>query len=190
MASTLNVDTIQGSATATSVDLSGVTNLQMPTGATLQTVSVATDHQQSFNTTAYTTFANFSPSITPKFSNSKVLLNICLHFGENQDAFPAFKVYRTVGGVSTQVAQGANLQQRASFAYVGTENSSRDTYRITLVTWTFLDSPATTSAITYRVDASPMRTTARTMYFNRHEQMSDANRASTISTFTLQEIAG
>ena len=165
-------------------------NVVFPSGHIIQTVQVATDHQQSINTTSYTTLANYSPVITPKYSNSKILVNVCLHFGEGSDAFPAFKVYRTPsGGSATQIAQGANLQQRASFAYVGTENSGRDQYRITLLNWQYLDSPSTTDALTYHVDVSPMRTTPRLVVFNRHNEMSDSNRASTISTFTLQEIA-
>ena len=165
-------------------------NVVFPAGCIIQTVQVATDHQQSFDTTAYTTLANYSPVITPKYNNSKILVNICLHFGEGSDAFPAFKVQRTPsGGSATQIAQGANLQQRASFAYVGTENSGRDQYRITLLNWQYLDSPSTTSALTYRVDVSPMRTSNRYFFFNRHNQMGDSNRASTVSTFTLQEIA-
>jgi hypothetical protein len=161
----------------------------MSVGSVLQVVQVATDHQQNFNTTAYTNLGNFSPIITPKFSNSKILVNVCLHFGEGADTFPSFKVYRTPsGGSAAQIAQGSNLRERASFSFVGTENSGRDQYRMTCVNWQYLDSPSTTSALTYRVDVSPMRTTPRHMYFNRHYEMSDNNRASTISTFTLSEI--
>lgn len=190
--STLHVENLKGLSSG-----SNANKIIVPSGQTLtapghviQVVSISTDHQQSFNTTSYTTFSNFSPTITPKFSNSKILVNVCLHFGENQDAFPLFKVFRTPsGGSAAQIAQGANNQERVSFAQVGTENSGRDQYRISLINWQYLDSPATTTALTYRVDCSPFRSSARTVYFNRHEEMGNNDRGSTVSTFTLTEIA-
>lgn len=179
--SILKVDTVNEKTTGNGVHI---------TGHVVQVVSLSTDHQQSFTTTSYTTLSNFSPTITPKFSDSKILVNVCLHIGEGSDAFPLFKVFRTPsGGSATLIAQGANNQERVSFAQVGTENSGRDTYRISLINWQYLDSPATTTALTYRVDCSPMRTSQRAVYFNRHENMGDSNRGSTVSTFTLTEIA-
>tara|TARA_B100000683_G_scaffold275809_1_gene327730 strand:- start:202 stop:702 length:501 start_codon:yes stop_codon:yes gene_type:complete len=71
--STLAIDTIQGATTATSVDMSGITNLQMPAGHIIQIVNTATANQISTTSTSDVD-TGVSLNITPKFSTSKLWL--------------------------------------------------------------------------------------------------------------------
>lgn len=184
---TLYVDNIAPNLqSAISAPSLNVTSSMMPAGSVIQTVQAITDQQQTFTTTAYTDLTNLQPTITPRSTSSKILLSLTLCYGENQDAFPAFKILAN----GTIVAQGLANQQRTTFMNTTTENSARDTYRQTVVNYQILHEPNTTSPITYKVQCSPMRTTNRTIYMNRHEDMGDANRGSSVSTFILQEIAG
>ena len=70
--STLAIDTIQGATTATSVDMSGVTGLQMPAGYIIQTVHTSTNTQVQTNSGGFVE-TGLNLSITPKYTT----LSIC-----------------------------------------------------------------------------------------------------------------
>ena len=71
--STLSIDTIQGATTATTVDMSGVTNLKMPPGSIIQIQkSVITGNVQATSSTYLDT--GHSLTITPKYATSQILL--------------------------------------------------------------------------------------------------------------------
>lgn len=170
---------------------SGVTipsNVHIP-GHIIQVIQAQHSGYQTISGTSYQDIDGLKPMITPKYANSKILIQICLHFGEGSDAFPAFNVYRNTVHVGPGDVGPSTANQRNSFTHVGTENSSRDTYRITNVNWNYLDTPNTTDQLQYKIQVSPMRTASRTIYINRHENMGDANRSVTTSTFTLMEVA-
>ena len=63
--STLAIDTIQGATTATSVDMSGVTSLQMPTGHIIQTLSSTKLTAQGINSSSFVDVTDLSVAITP-----------------------------------------------------------------------------------------------------------------------------
>lgn len=184
---TLYVDNIapnlQSKISAPNLNL---TSSMMPAGSVIQTVQAITDQQQIIQGTAYNDLTNLQPTITPRSTSSKILLSLTLCYGENSDAFPAFKIL----GNGTIVAQGAANQQRVTFSSTTTQASGRDTYRQTVVNYQLLHEPNTASPITYKVQCSPMRTISKVIYINRHENMGDSNRGSSVSTFILQEIAG
>ena len=77
MGSTLSVDTIQGSTSATSVDLSGVTSLQMPAGAIVQVQRASISNVNSTTSTSYVD-SGLGVTITPKFSTSKLFISVNL----------------------------------------------------------------------------------------------------------------
>ena len=191
MASELQVTTLRGvptGANANQILVAAGQTLAAP-GHIIQVVQAQYSGYQTISGTSYQTITGLQPTITPKYANSKILIQICLHFGESSDAFPAFNVFRNTVHVGPGDVGPSSSNQRNSFTHVGTENSGRDQYRITNVNWNYLDTPNTTDALNYRIDVSPMRTNSRTIYINRHEQMGDSNRSVTTSTFTLMEIA-
>ena len=71
MASTLTVDTIQGSTTAANVKLpaGGIVNYK------LAEYSIGTGGSQSYTSTTYTDITGVTISYTPKYSGSKCLIN-------------------------------------------------------------------------------------------------------------------
>ena len=152
MGSTLIVDNIQGATAANSVDLSGVTNLQMPPGAVIQTVIYEPDPtaatQVSISTTGTWTNTNNTATITPKFATSKILINIHepMHGDADQDGHNEYAGWRLYRGSSTVLK---------TFVYGGLENLTILTARAgqnatNTMSTTHLDSPATTSAVTYK----------------------------------------
>lgn len=138
--------------------------------------------------TAFVEITDFNCSITPTTSTNKIIVDICMFCGENQDSFPAFKLFRN--DVVLSLAPTISPGTATTFGYCNTGNSTRDQYLITSVNYKFVDSPATTSALTYKLQVSPMRTVSRTFFLNRSQTMGDGNQMTTTSTITLTEIQG
>ena len=81
--STLAIDTIQGATTATSVDMSGVTGLQMPAGHVLQTIAGNSDTVFNSTSTSWTDTGLFSLTFPRNLqSGSKVLARVMATIGE------------------------------------------------------------------------------------------------------------
>ena len=186
MSSILKVDTIQTAAggTPTAADL----GLNV-SGSVLQVVQAVKTDPQTISGTAYTAISGLAPVITPISASSKILIHVTVHWGESSDTFPAWNLLRNGSGFIYGDAFGSGTQQN-TFTQVQTQANVRDQYRQNNASFTYLDSPATTSPITYSLSVSPMRTLSKTVYINRHETHNDANRSNTVSTIILQEIAG
>ena len=89
MASTISVDTIQGSTAAGTV--------KMPAGALIQYKRVSTQANMGLYTS--TSFSHISPfdlSITPKFATSKLVIKACMPVYVYTNAYPSawFAFYR------------------------------------------------------------------------------------------------
>lgn len=113
----------------------------LPVGSVLQVVQGIYSTQVSTTSTTYTD-TGLTATITPKFSTSKVLILIsCNGVGK--------------GGGSWTRLQIAKNGSFFSFmeTYIGANTSAGDNF-IGSVCTDYLDSPATTSAITYKVQMS------------------------------------
>mgnify|MGYP001288760595 len=140
--------------------------------------------KQTFkNDTASTSSGSFSDisgltvSITPSATSSKILYTGGLYLaGSGSEA--NFRLKRTIGGTATDISVSSVLDDDAdgSFAHGG---GSRYASRA----WEFLDSPNTTSAITYGIK---WRVHSGTTYLNRTWDSGWFHGASAI---TVMEIA-
>ena len=128
--STLSVDTIQGQ-TASSV-------VKIP-GHVIQVVQNTSTSAHSGTATDWAS-TGFSVSITPSSTSNKVLLNINATLSASANAVqPRFTIFRG----STNLGASARGFGQTYIASGGLNQS--------MVSTTFLDSPNTTSAITYTV---------------------------------------
>ena len=126
-------------------------------------------------------------AITPSLASSKILITGFINVGQTY-----FKTYirllRDSTVLSVGDAAGSRPQVYASSAPGG---SDWDTYNVSSLSLNLLDSPNTTSSVTYKVDFRPYQHTATTSYINRCG--SDRDNADyderSISVMTLQEIA-
>ena len=163
MASILKVDEIQ--------DISGKKILQN-TGGVLQVVSTTKKDTYSQTATSYTEVTGLTATITPTSSSSKILVMV---------------------GVLAGYDDGGTVTRRAGFSiFRGSTNLIVPTsaYCSTNIGFSFLDSPATTSATTYSVRAKNNGGSGSVLYVNRGQDDDD----STItirgnSTITLFEIS-
>ena len=126
--------------------------LVTPAGHIVQTV-VSEDDQSQSNQVVITSSGSWvntgnTATITPKFATSKILINIHdpMHGDADQDGHNTYMGWRLYRGTSTVLK---------TFAYDGSENTTILVSRggqgaATTMSTTHLDSPATTSAVTYK----------------------------------------
>ena len=134
--STLSVDTIQGKTTAGTV--------AMPAGMVIQTLENS-DYTRTTSTS--TTFADtgLSQAITPKFSTSKILV-IVKHLFETYGSINSRAKVKLVRD-STDVC---HLESLVGYAYNSDVSNFASTYSSGNCVGFVLDSPNTTSQITYK----------------------------------------
>jgi len=157
-------------------------DLAMPAGHILQTVSSTLTSHPSTTSTSFTN-TGLGATITPSSTSSKVLITVHTGAGISNGGYRVhFKIDGTtqtsVGNSGGSAIQGAGA----------TGDRGGDSYTYDHVSFSFLDSPSTTSAKTYNVQFKSTNSSV-TVYMNRtHSQ--DGNTNSSISTITLQEVAG
>ena len=171
-------DTLVGKATTDTLTNKSIAATQLtgtiaasvlPAGSVLQVVQGSTSTQV---TNATSTFADtgLTATITPKFSTSKILV------ATNQNG--AGKAGATLAtGVGVQLLRGASVIQ--VIEVIAAYNNSTTENFIGSVSFQYLDSPATTSATTYKIQFKN-NVNAGTVYV----QVSGA-----ASSITLMEIA-
>lgn len=131
----------------------------------------------------FTTCGSLSQSFTPKSSSSKVLLRASVFIAGNlADRLAFFKF--AGGNTADGVADAAGSRTRALAVHY-----FQNAADATQVSFEYLDSPATSSAITYSVQIAP-NFTNNNIYINYYSNDTDASyipRA--CSTLTIMEIA-
>jgi hypothetical protein len=180
--------TLAGTLTTSS---RGIAKASLPTGSVLQVVQgIKTDTFVTSATVTDTAVTGLTVSITPTSSSSKILVFCNLGIAAENAQGGATKLTRTVSAVTTQLslADTAGSRSRGSFAGSAYRGSAAGYLNLILnQNLTYLDSPATTSAITYGVQVSSLSTGT---YINRSGTDTDA--ADTyrgVSYITVMEIA-
>jgi len=154
--------------------------VQASAGKILQVVSTTKTDTYTQNSNTFTDITGYSVSITPASSSNKILvmctLNVCVVSGYNaigrlmRDSTPIF------------IGDAAGSRPRASF-----QNTFLNTENVWTIPITFLDSPNTTSSITYKFQVK----SGVTIYVNR--SIDDRNTsdydARLASSITVMEVA-
>lgn len=157
-------------------------------GGILQVVSTAKTDTFSSSSTSYTPITGLSATITPRSTSSKILVMVQLaaSISGTESAGAYFKI--TGGNTSGYVGDAAGSRRQAVLGAVNSETIYA--WRIATLTYpiNYLDSPSTTSTITYQVEGI---TSAGTFYVNRSGSDTDAtNYGRGASSITLIEVAG
>jgi hypothetical protein len=160
----------------------GVPASGMPTGSVIQTVTAVKTDTSTNSTTTYADISGLSVTITPISTSSKILvtLNLC---GSNDGGSMAVQLVRDSTPIALgTAASGSQLNVTESNYYNnGDANSMRSSGIV------YMDSPATTSAVTYKVQFRSG--TSGNSYVNRPTGTDNASyNMRTISTITAQEI--
>lgn len=169
-----------GNGAVTSAKLAGLTSSDMPTGSVLQVVQGIKTDSANTTSTSFTNTGLFA-SITPSSASSKIL--IMVNTVISQSNFQKRVHLKLTGGNTASYIGDAGTGVESAVSVV---TRVTDAYGMMPISMQYLDSPATTSAITYQVQ---WRVESDTAYMNRPATL-DANGANMASTIILQEIAG
>lgn len=161
--------------------LSKITSAVMPTGSVLQVVSNTSTNVVDTDSTSFADIPFATATITPRATSSKILIqySIGMMGSTNANVGCLMKLLRD----STEVGQGSgadtinvfNHHYYASTAFYAPRSHA------------FIDSPNSTSALTYKMQWKVITAGSTTWYINRR---GSNNYSRSSSTFYLMEIAG
>jgi len=150
-------------------------------GGIIQVIQTVKTDTFSHNATSLADITGFAATITPSSNSSKVLVRATMYFSIGTGNGSTTIMCNLVRG-STTIAQPTGT----SAAHQATLHSWSSSAYMQSRSFEFLDSPATTSATTYKVQVKADNT-ASTIHLNRYYS-SDNYRG--ISTLTLYEVTG
>ncbi|HFL3398955.1 TPA: hypothetical protein ACG3NN_002859 [Legionella pneumophila] len=185
-----NMDSNSATALATQQSIKAYVDNFRAAGAILQTVSTNMTGTFSASLAAGSGFLNvtgLSVSITPSATANKVFIRVdMLLTSDTADVVVVVRLKRNGTPIDIGNAAGSRTQ-----ITTGSTNTKGDD-GLQAVSFSFLDSPATTSAITYQVDIG-QRTTGSAVGIGVNRSAVDANSITYTrgaSTITAQEIKG
>ena len=198
------VTSVSGTGTVSGLSLSGtvtssgnltlggtlsVARSNLPTGSVLQVVSVNDTTQYVFNSgssnqTTYYNISGMVASITPISSSSKILLIANITAGQANNTYNAFfRAQRN--GTTIGVGVAGSYPGTATTAMRTSDGGEIGTNMIT-----YLDSPSSTSAVSYQIQICNAGGSGSPSYVNRPQNSSTGWEQSGASSIILMEIAG
>jgi len=167
-------------------------------GKILQVVQTVKTNVFSSNASSMTDVTGLNVAITPSSASSKVLVTVSISIGGEHSAIVGINLLRG----STVVAAGdANVSNHNLVTFgVGLNSSGNNSvgsgkYQSNTHSYTFLDSPNTTSATTYKIQARNVRGNqneyfvVNSAYQGGHANDNSTYVLNTTSTITVQEVA-
>ena len=180
MSSELRVDKIVPTDGVPSGGGGGIIQIQQ----TLKTDSFSSNNQNLVDITG------MSVSITPKFSTSKILVEVHMTYGGDENMYGQIRLVRNPGDQTVGGSTAVSGNQRIGTFGVNTNNGASGHYKVAVASCKILDSPATTSALTYKLQVASTNTTGNYFYLNRPEQNQNAQYIiGGSSTITVMEVS-
>jgi len=201
MASTLSVDNIQGSASANTIDMSSVTNLHPPAGMVIQVVHGKLTGQVAttgVNGSAYIVDIGLNATITPKFANSRIKIDVTTYVGADQTNasgyIQSYMIYKAGSGLTDTFGNGVGGRRPVTgfINMYDASAASATNHALGFLGGTHFDTNVgTTNATQYSIH---MRSYSGgpIVYVNRSQQFQDGDLdydPTPQSTITLTEIA-
>jgi hypothetical protein len=169
---------------------SAIQRSQLPTGSILQVVQTTkTDTYTTTSTGSFQSITGMSATITPTSTSSRIVvlvsLGIAMSWASGRERTAAYRVSRN----GSATLQGDAASNRVGVLFRN-GSSNTDGNHGSGCSFQFVDSPASTSALTYQLTVEPED--GATFYLNRtvtDENVSDSYGARTASAIVLMEIA-
>ena len=152
---------------------------------TLKTDSFNTNSQNLVDITG------MSVSITPTRSDSKILVEVHLNFSGDNNMYGQVRLVRDPGDQTVGGSTAVSGNQRNGTFGVNTPNGANGQYKMYSAECKILDSPASTSALTYKLQVASTNTGGNYFYLNRPSN--NDNQQYIIggsSTITAMEVSG
>jgi hypothetical protein len=188
-------DTLIGKATTDTLTNKSIAATQLtgtiaaaalPAGSVLQVVQAVKTDTQSITGPTQTDVTGLSVVITPRSASNKILVLVDMKCG-----------YGVYGGIANILRNGTKIYvgngglARSCAMFSNSYAATNSVYHMVPLVANYLDSPATTSAITYKVQAAAYEV-GNVQYINRTgADLNETGRDGlTASSITVMEIAG
>ena len=138
------------------------------------------------SSTSYTDITGLSVSITPTRADSKILVMMHVNLGHTNYVSGFLRLMRDSTAISVADAAGNRIVSTVAMADDPVDDE------INCYSATFLDSPSTTSATTYKVQLTTESSgNTGEVYVNRSgEDADNVQNARTVSSITVMEVSG
>ena len=197
------IGSTSGSITLQEPAVAGTTVLDLPAvsgtiltttspkaGNVIQVVSTTKTDTTSFasaNTNTYVDITGMSVTITPTSATNKILVMYTVGVSNST---PGATIHVRLYRGATSIGQGNASGSRLGDSLIWRPNSDQYAFDVGPLSSSFLDSPNTTSATTYKLAATLGSTYSGTFYLNRSWDDGNADYSGrTASTITVMEIA-
>ena len=152
--------------------LAALPDSAMSSGSIIQVKQAVKTDTASSSSATFADISGLSVSITPASTSNKILVECRVCSGGEGDSFQAFKVLRdsTAIGLGTG---GSGNQTNVSFG-LSSPNATTHQYAIRYGVFSFLDSPSSTSALTYKIQWSSIYNNLAS-YINRPNNTADSS---------------
>jgi len=184
---TFNDATTQASTATNASNISSGTlgKARLPTGSVLQVAQATLLGTQAVSgASAWADVTSLSVSITPTSSSSKILVSFVVNCDGENNLY--FRIMRGATAIGVGNADASRQQVSAGNGYIATNTSST-----TMMTNQFLDSPATTSSTTYKIQGYANDGAGSGTYYINYAS-GDGNNAQSsrcLSSITVMEIS-
>lgn len=174
-------------ATSGTVLVGGTQNIPktaLPTGSILQVVSATKTDNDSYSlaTGSLSDVSGLSVTLTPTSASSKFLVIFTVHLGCSVTTSNPYVVLdRNGSNILLGNSTGSRTRATATAGYMASSD-----YTLSSVSQNYLDSPATTSALTYKIRVGGF--SSRTFFLNR-TNVDNAEGNTATSSITVMEIA-
>lgn len=173
---------ISGDTGVNQIAPGAIEKADLPTGSVLQVVSATKTDTFSTTSSSYVDVTGLSVSITPSSASNKILITGLVNFGGANDV--AFiRLVRDSTAICVGQAAGNRISAMAQ------QRNSPDTADAEAASVNFLDSPNTTSSVTYKIQTCNSPGGWTTRINSSADDADQTNRGRTASTITVMEIA-
>jgi hypothetical protein len=149
---------------------------------------VQTQKTNSFSTssTTFVDITGFSVSITPSSATNKILVFVMVQASSNNAGWygSRIRLVRNSTAIAIGDADGSRTRATFDFSFNNGNNSL-----ITPMPMVWLDSPSSTSAVTYKCDMQSLQGTTAWINRSSYDNGTDAYDTDVVSTITAMEIA-
>jgi hypothetical protein len=159
-----------------------VPDANAPSGSVIQVVQTVKTDGFVTSSGSYVDITGLSVTITPSSTSSKILVVSNFFAGSPTYPYPKFQLLRNGANIFQGDSLGSATRQSAAM-----NPSAASDVNLVAVSTQYLDSPATTSAVTYKWQTFTYG--GRNSYVGRTEYTGDLNGASVPSTIMVMEIA-
>jgi len=155
---------------------------RLPAGSVLQVVSNTKIDTFSTTSSSYVDVTGLFVTITPTSATSRILITGLVNFAASADV-GFFRLVRDSTAICVGTAAGSRLAATAQ------QRNTSDSADADAAALNFLDSPGTTSTVTYKIQAASAPGGYTTRFNSSADDPDQTNRGRTASTITVMEIA-